>query len=95
MFSSKAGASVPRPPLIDSNEDHEMDSDHQHDYMDQDIPAGQFLTAQSGPMSILEWNARLDEYDSRRHQPGSGELPQSFGRTYSTWNITAGGHRGK
>ncbi len=28
--------------------------------------------------TILEWNARLDEHDSRRHQPGSGEPPQSF-----------------
>jgi hypothetical protein len=49
--SSKAGASVPRPPSIDSNEDREMDFDDQHDYMDQDIPAGHFLTAQSGPIA--------------------------------------------
>ncbi len=49
-FGSK-GASVPRPPLIDSNEYHEMDFDDQHDYMDQDIPAGQFSTAQSGSIA--------------------------------------------
>jgi hypothetical protein len=28
-----------------------MDFDDQHDYMDQDIPAEQFLTAQSGPIA--------------------------------------------
>jgi hypothetical protein len=28
-----------------------MDFDDQHDYMDQDIPAGKFLTAQSGPIA--------------------------------------------
>ncbi len=46
-------------------------------------------------IQVLEWYDRLDEHDSRRHQPGSGELPQSFGRAHSIWNITAGGHRGK
>ncbi len=38
FFSSKAGASVP---------DHEIDFDNHCDYMDQDFPAGQFLSAQS------------------------------------------------
>jgi hypothetical protein len=50
-IGSTAGASVPRPPSIDSNEYQEMDFDDQHDYMDQDIPAGQFPTAQSGPIA--------------------------------------------
>ena len=75
IFSSKTGASVPRPPSIDSNEDSEMDLTNHRDNMDQDIPAGQFPTAQSGPIAILEWYAELNEYDSRRHQPGSGEPP--------------------
>ncbi len=43
-FSSKTGASVPRPPLIDSNEDREIDFNSHLDNMDQDIPAGQFPT---------------------------------------------------
>jgi hypothetical protein len=51
IFSSKARASVLRPPSIDSNEDCEMDFDDQRDNMDQDIPAGQFLTAQSGSIA--------------------------------------------
>jgi hypothetical protein len=52
IFNSKAGASVPRPPsAIDSNEDREMDFCNHRDYIDQDIPAGQFLTAQSGPIA--------------------------------------------
>ena len=45
MFSFKVGANVQRPPSIDSNEDCEMDFDDQRDYMDQDFPAGKFLTA--------------------------------------------------
>ncbi len=85
-----------RPQSIDSNEDSEMNFDDQRDNMDQDIPAGKSPTAQSGPtaqfLNGMQYYARLDEHDSRRHQPGSGEPPQSFGRTYSTWNITAGGH---
>ncbi len=51
IFRSKAGASVPRPQSIDSNEDHEMDFDDQRDYMDQDIPAGKFPSSQSGPIA--------------------------------------------
>jgi hypothetical protein len=35
---------------MDSNEDREMDFDDQHDYMDQDIPAGQFPAADPGPI---------------------------------------------
>jgi hypothetical protein len=42
VFSSKAGASVPRPQSIDSNEDSEMDLNSHNDIMDQDIPARQF-----------------------------------------------------
>jgi hypothetical protein len=51
IFSSKTGASVPRPPSIESNEDREMDFNHHRDNMDQDIPARQFPTAQSGPIA--------------------------------------------
>jgi hypothetical protein len=51
IFSSKTGASAPRPPSIDSNEDREMDFNNHCDNMDQGIPAGQFLTAQSGPIA--------------------------------------------
>jgi hypothetical protein len=95
IFNSKAGASIPRPLSIDSNEDREMDFDNHSDYMDQDIPAGQLHFAQSGPLAQflngMPEAARLDEHDST----GSGEPPQFVGRTYSTWNITAGGSRGK
>ncbi len=51
IFSSKTGASVPRPPSIDSNEDREMDFNNHNDNMDQDIPAWQFPIAQSGPIA--------------------------------------------
>jgi hypothetical protein len=51
IFSSKTGASVPRPPSIDSNEDREMDFNNRRDNTDQDIPARQFPTAQSGPIA--------------------------------------------
>jgi hypothetical protein len=51
IFSSKTGASVPRPPSIDNYEDREMDSNNHNDNMDQDIPALQFPTAQSGPIA--------------------------------------------
>ena len=51
IFSSKTGASVPRPPSIDSNEDREMDLNNHNDNMDQDILARQFPTAQSGPIA--------------------------------------------
>jgi hypothetical protein len=52
IFSSKTGASVPRPPSIDSNEDREMDLNNHNENMDQDVPARQFPTAQSGPIVI-------------------------------------------
>jgi hypothetical protein len=88
-FNSKRGASVSRPPSIDSNEDCEIDFNNHRDNMDQDIPARQFPTAQSEPIEqflngMPESAARLDEHDSRRHQPGSVEPPQYFRRTYST-----------
>jgi hypothetical protein len=35
---------------MDSNEDCEMDFDDHRDFMDQDIPAGQFPTADSVPI---------------------------------------------
>jgi hypothetical protein len=50
IFCPKAGCSVSRPPWIDSNGDNEMDFDDQRDDMAQDIPAGQFLTADPGPI---------------------------------------------
>ena len=53
-LSSKSGTSVPRPPSSDSNEEREMDSDDHSDYIDQDIPAGQFPTAQSGPIVLCQ-----------------------------------------
>ena len=50
IISSKTGPSIPRPPSIDSNEDHEIEFDDQRDFMDQDVPAGQFPTADPGPI---------------------------------------------
>ncbi len=50
MMSSCTGPSVPRPPVSDSNEDREMDFDNHRDFMDQDIPEGQFPTADPGPI---------------------------------------------
>ncbi len=49
MGGSYTGPSVSRPPSSDSNEDHEMDFDDNCDFMDQDILAGQFPTADPGP----------------------------------------------
>jgi hypothetical protein len=51
IFSSKTGARVPCPQLIDSNEDREMYFYHRHDNMDKDISARRFPTAQSGPIA--------------------------------------------
>jgi hypothetical protein len=48
LFCSKAGASFPRQPSMDSNEDRKMDFDDHRDFMD--IPAGQFPTADPGPI---------------------------------------------
>jgi hypothetical protein len=39
------------PPSIESNEDREMDLNNHSDNTDQDIPARQFPTAQSGPIA--------------------------------------------
>ncbi len=39
-----------RPPSSDSNEDSEMDFDDHRDDMDQEVPAGQFPTADPGPL---------------------------------------------
>ena len=41
----------PRQPSIDSNEQRKMDFDDYRDYMDQEISAGQFHTAKSGPIT--------------------------------------------
>jgi hypothetical protein len=96
MFSSRAGASAPRPPSIDSNEDHEMDFDDQHDYMDQDISAGQFLTAQSGPIAqFLNGMPDLMNMTPEDINLAVESLPNPSEGHVLIWNITAGGHRGK
>jgi hypothetical protein len=51
MLSSKTGTSVPGPKSIDSDEDCEMDFNNHLDNTDQDIPAGQFPNAKSGPIA--------------------------------------------
>jgi hypothetical protein len=91
IFSSQTGASVPRRPSIDSNEDREMDFDCHRDYMDQDIPARQFPTAQSGPIAQF-LNGMSDWMNMTREDINLAveSLPNP-----SAWNITAGGHRGK
>jgi hypothetical protein len=48
--NSYTGPSLPRPPSSDSNEDREMDFDDHRDFIDQDVPAGQFPTADPGPI---------------------------------------------
>jgi hypothetical protein len=50
MMSSLTGPSVPHSPSRDSSEEHEMDFDDHRDFMDQDVPAGQFPTADPGPI---------------------------------------------
>jgi hypothetical protein len=60
----RPSASVPRPPSRDSNEEREMDSDDHNNYIDQDIPAGQFPTAQSGPIAqFLKVNDVMPAWD--------------------------------
>jgi hypothetical protein len=53
MGGSYTGPSLPRPPSIDSNEDREMHFDDHRDFMVQDVPAGQFPTADPGPIHQL------------------------------------------
>jgi hypothetical protein len=50
MGVSYTGPTLPRPPSCDSNEDREMDFDDHRDFMDQDVPAGQFPNADPGPI---------------------------------------------
>ncbi len=50
MGGSYTGPSLPRLPSSDSDEDCEMDFDDHRDFMDQDVPAGQFPTADPGPI---------------------------------------------
>ncbi len=47
---SYSGPRLPSPLSIDSNEDRELDFDDHRDFMDQDDPAGQFPTADHGPI---------------------------------------------
>ena len=66
---SNSGPSLPRPPSSDSNEDREMDFDDHRDFMDQDIPAGQFPTADPGSIhqflsDIPDWmNINQEDLD--------------------------------
>ncbi len=50
IWGSYTGPSLPCPQSIDSNEDSELDFDYHRDFMDQDDPAGQFPTADPGPI---------------------------------------------
>ncbi len=50
MGGSYTGPSLPHPQSRDSNGDREMDIDDHRDFMDQDVPAGQFPTADPGPI---------------------------------------------
>jgi hypothetical protein len=101
MFSSKAGASVPRlqSQSIDSNEDLEMDFDDQHDYMDHNISAGQLLTAHSGPISqfsngMPDWmNMTLEDInlavESLPNRLERHILPEILLQEASTWQWRA------
>jgi hypothetical protein len=91
IFSSKTGASVPRPPSIDSNEDCEMDFNNHRDNMDQNIPAGKFLTAQSGPIAHF-LNGMPDWMNMT---PEDINLEVESLQKDIFWNLTAGGHRDK
>jgi hypothetical protein len=44
------GPILPNLPSSDSNEDREIDFDYHRDFMGQDVPAGQFPTADPGPI---------------------------------------------
>jgi hypothetical protein len=87
IFSSKTGASVPRPPSIDSNDDREMDLNHHNDNMDQVISARQFPTAQSGPIaqflnSMPDWINMIPEDINRSvgslPNPSEGHIPSGI-----------------
>jgi hypothetical protein len=58
-----------------------MDFDNHPNYMDQDIPAGQSPTAQSGPtrqpLNGTPYWMNMTPEDNSRHQPDSGEPPRS------------------
>ncbi len=72
-----------------------MDLNHHNDNMDQDIPARQFLTAQSGPIAQF-LNGMPDWMNMTPKDINLAvENLQSFRRTNSAWNLTAGGYRGK
>ncbi len=51
IFSSKTGQRILCQPSIDNNEENKMDIDNLQDCMDQDIPAGELPTAESGPIA--------------------------------------------
>jgi hypothetical protein len=90
MGVSFAGPSLPRLPSSDSNEDREMDFDDHRDFMDQDVSAGQFPTADPGPIhqflsGIPE--SRLVELQSRIPRPGFGKPFYSSEGTEPTWDI--------
>ncbi len=50
MGGSYTGPSFPRPQSSDSYGDRELDCDDHRDFMDQEDPAGQFPTADPGPI---------------------------------------------
>ncbi len=93
IFSSKAGASVPRPPSMDSNEDREMDFDDHRDFMDQDIPAGQFPTAYPGP--IHQFLSGIPDWMNINQEDLHLEPSHSSEGTDSTWDIPSRDYSGK
>jgi hypothetical protein len=81
---SYTGPSVPRPPSSDSSEDREIDFHDHRDFMDQDISAGQFPTADPGPIhhflsGIPDWmninQADLDRVLESLPIPLKGPIP--------------------
>jgi hypothetical protein len=81
---SYTGPSVPRPPSSNSNEDREMDFEDNRDFMDQDIPAGQFPPADPGPIhqflsGIPDWlNFNQEDLDQALESlliPLKGPIP--------------------
>jgi hypothetical protein len=95
-FFSKTGANAPRPPSMDSNEDREMDFDDHRDFIDQDISAGQFPTADPGPIhqflsGIPGW-MNFNQEDLDLALDSFGEPSNSSEGTDSTWNVPSRGY---
>jgi hypothetical protein len=62
MGGSYTGPSLPRPPSSDSNEDREIDFDDHRDFMDQDVPAGQFRVTTADPGPIHEFLSGIPDW---------------------------------